>query len=508
MKKILLSAFFAVSFSISVFGQEITYFDQDWQPTKKENMSYYREAYKQGQETLIKDFYKNGTLQMEGTAIDATPGSEVYNGKVTWYYPDGKPQSIAEFKNGDFSGISKDYDTKGRVTQDIVFSGEGKMTGKVYSYSDKELETEYNTVTEYKNGDVVYYRVFLSEDNPMGYESFYKDGMESETKFYGPKAKLIGTRKMDGDYKIKGIDVSFAYNPFRISRVDHYDKNGEIKSYETYYVTGEKAQEYSKKNKEASKITFNKEGKQIAKINYKTNPDLSYLMEYSGEDYTFGYDNDAVESISVYDNFKTKSVKNFDEAGKLKDETLYDEDMIKEVIYYNPDQSVKSKLIYVDGSPSDGEMYDNNVTSKYEKGIMVYSKATFPETGNTAYESKYDPVLKTFNTNVYDENKNLIYSYKRFEGSYNFSGEVTQYKKGKQISKATVNEGVLVHGKLRYKDYNGETEQEVKDKWLYTRKYTDKGLMFSESKELLKIEDDEYYQPTSYIYEEFLLGHN
>jgi len=53
MKKLLLSAFFAVSFSISVFGQEITYFDEDWQPTKKENMSYYREAYKQGQERFL-----------------------------------------------------------------------------------------------------------------------------------------------------------------------------------------------------------------------------------------------------------------------------------------------------------------------------------------------------------------------------------------------------------------------------------------------------------------------
>ncbi|WP_300668788.1 hypothetical protein [Soonwooa sp.] len=506
MKKLLMSAFFAISFGMSVFGQQITYFDEDWQPTKKENMSYYREAYKQGQETLIKDFYKNGTLQMEGVASDATPGKEVYNGKVTWYYPDGKPQSIAEFKKGELNGVSKGYDTHGRITEDVVYKGEGKMSGKYYQYKDEEYGVGYNSITEMKDGDAVYAKVFESEANPMGYESYYKNGSEVETKYFGKNGKALGSRKIDSDGKVKGIEVNFGYDPFRISRIDNYDNNGEVKSYETYYISGEKSQEYTKKNKEASKVIFDKAGKQLAKINYKTNADLDYLMEYSGEDYTFAYDSDLVSTITKYDNFKTVNVKNYDQNGKLKEQINYDGDNIKEAVYYNPDQSVRSKLAYVDGNPSDGTMYGDNSVSKYEKGILVYEMQTYPESGNTFYETKYDPVLKTFNTSVYDENKNLTYTYKKFDGDYSFSAEVTQYKKGKAISKATINDGLLVHGKIRYKDYSSETEQEVKDKWLYTRRYNDNGVLFLETKELLKIEGDEYYRPSSYFYEDYLIG--
>lgn len=501
-----MSVFFAVSFSVSVFGQQMTYFDEDWQPTTKENMSFYREAYKKGEETLIKDFYKNGTLQMEGTATDPTPGSEVYNGKVTWYYPDGKPQSIAEFKKGELNGMSKSYDSKGRVTEDIVYKGEGKMTGKYFQYKDEDYGVGYNSITEMKDGEPVYAKVFESDTNPMGYESFYKNGSEAETKYYGKNGKLLGSRKMDADGKVKGIEVAFGYEPFRISRVDSYDNNGEVKSYETYYMSGEKAQEYIKKNKEASKITFNKAGKQLGKINYKTNEELNYMMEYSGEDYTFAYDSDLVEAITKYDNFKTVNVKNYDQNGNMKEQINFADGEMKEALYYNPDQSVRSKLTYVDGSPSDGTMYGNNSVSKYEKGILVYDMQTYPESGNTFYETKYDPVLKTFNTSVYDDSKNLTYTYKKFDGDYNFSAEVTQYKKGKAVSKATINDGLLVHGKLKYKDYASEIEQEVKDKWLYTRRYNDSGLMFSETKELLKVDGDEYYRPTSYFYEDFLIS--
>ncbi|MGL6125763.1 MAG: membrane-binding protein, partial [Chryseobacterium artocarpi] len=84
MKKLFTSALLALVLSINVYAQERTYFDENWDKTTKENMEYYRETTAKGKLTLIKDFYKNGTLQMEGLASDTTPSNEVFDGKVTW----------------------------------------------------------------------------------------------------------------------------------------------------------------------------------------------------------------------------------------------------------------------------------------------------------------------------------------------------------------------------------------------------------------------------------------
>lgn len=65
------------------FAQERIYFDENWEATTKDHMVYYRETSKQGNLILLKDYYKNGTLQFEGLASDVTPNHEVYEGKVT-----------------------------------------------------------------------------------------------------------------------------------------------------------------------------------------------------------------------------------------------------------------------------------------------------------------------------------------------------------------------------------------------------------------------------------------
>ncbi len=90
MKKLFTSALLALVLSINVYAQEKTYFDENWEKTTQENMEYYRETTPKGKLTLIKDFYKNGTLQMEGLASDTTPSNEVFEGKVTWYTPKEK----------------------------------------------------------------------------------------------------------------------------------------------------------------------------------------------------------------------------------------------------------------------------------------------------------------------------------------------------------------------------------------------------------------------------------
>ena len=507
MKKLLMSAFFVLSFGISAFGQQLSYFDENWQPSTKEKMSYYRESYKQDNGTLIKDFYKNGVLQMEGNAIDTKPGKERYHGKVTWYFPNGKPESIANYNNGEVTGEMKSYDEDGRILEDYNYTNKGKLNGKSYVYSDVELGIAFNNISETKNGELSYVKAFKSNDNPLGFETFYKEDGSQETKYYNEKGKLIGTGKVDKDLKTTGTEVTFDLLDFHINRIIRYDKNGDIKGYEAFYSNGVKAEEYIKKSKEAIKINYDKEGKQIGKLTSKFDNNLQSMQEYSGQNVNLDYETMKITSITQYNNYKIESLKNFNSDGQLVAFSNFENELLKDSTYYHPDGTVKGKMIYKEGEVYDGEVYSDDLFSKYKNGILLESQTLNQTTGKLVQETKFDSKLNVYNTKVYDENGKLKFSYKKFESENdNLNAEIIQFKNGKQISKATVNEGILVNGKIRYKDNIGETEQEAKGNWLFTRKFTEDNIMYIETKELRKVDSDEYYRPTSYINDEALLN--
>ena len=69
MKKLLLLLVTTCTFAF-ISAHERIYFDSSWAETTKDNAVYYRETSKEGNLTQIKDYYKNGTLQMEGLASD------------------------------------------------------------------------------------------------------------------------------------------------------------------------------------------------------------------------------------------------------------------------------------------------------------------------------------------------------------------------------------------------------------------------------------------------------
>ena len=138
-----------------LYAQEKIYFDSLWVVTTKDKAAFYRETTPEKEFTRIKDFYKNGTLQMEGLASDTTPSSEIFEGKVTWYYPNGKTQIISNFSKGMPIGEQKSYDEKGRVLSDLFYRDSEKYDGVTYSYSDTYEYNYGNTLTHYKNGKFI-----------------------------------------------------------------------------------------------------------------------------------------------------------------------------------------------------------------------------------------------------------------------------------------------------------------------------------------------------------------
>ena len=158
----LLIAFFTVFLTSSVSAQDSTiWFDQNWQPTTKENYQFYRPAPKKVKNGFwIVDYYKNGQIQMEGFSTVNKPNEEEFDGLVLYYHENGKPFHKANYKNGKLHGIRKVY----------YETGELKEEGK---YVEGKREGIWKTF--YKNGKIETKGKYSDNEKVGVWKTFYKN---------------------------------------------------------------------------------------------------------------------------------------------------------------------------------------------------------------------------------------------------------------------------------------------------------------------------------------------
>lgn len=119
-----------------IFSQNDTiWYDNDWKEAIKSNASFYRpKSLKVDGKYLIKDFYKNGVLQMEGTSLKET--EDFFDGKVMHYYQNGNLQSVTTYKNNIINGTVERYTDKGEIDMKVSFI-DGKQNGDMILYYEK-----------------------------------------------------------------------------------------------------------------------------------------------------------------------------------------------------------------------------------------------------------------------------------------------------------------------------------------------------------------------------------
>jgi len=442
-------------------AQKIIYFDCEWNEIKnKKEASYYREVAKQGELYLIKDYYINGALQMEGTAVDDTPNQEVFEGKVTWYSPDGKVEMVSNFKNGNILGESKLYNANGKLLQDIVYDGRNNYSGTYYSYiEDGNVNNMISTFQNSEPTKTIYY-----DKSPQGirYEIIYKKGYEEqETKYYGEGGKYLGSYKGYDD--MNGVSVEYSYQPMRVTSVAKYQK-GQVIENKLYHDNGTLKQEFKRSGKNAWEKTYDIDGKKIAELVYKQ--EGTELIPYDGKQVVFpmgAYDSETI--ITTYS--KGKFVKIEQIYGDYVTETFYDENGqdVTEVISKKNGKEF-ARLVYRDGVPYDGMMKDAVSEQYYKEGRL--SEKKYLENRN-AYE------VKIFNEDV------LKFVYVTHSNEFGaFSAEVTPYDdKGKALPKVIVKEGFIEKGKLTIDCYCPEKEYityERKGDWIIKQWYNKTGM--------------------------------
>lgn len=496
MKKLFTSALIALIISTHAGAQEKIYFDENWEKTTQSKMEFYRETENKGKLTLIRDFYKNGTLQMEGLVSDATPGSEVYEGKITWYNPEGKIQSTGTFSGGNQVGPAKTYDDQGRVLEDLIFKSDGTFTGKIYNYKNPEEMSYNNTVTTYETSDSFKSVIYDEDIKGIRYE-IISDGVGFETKFYGEKGKYIGSNSSgnSGD----NLTVEYYPDPMKVSKVEKQNKDGIVTESIIYSKKGGILQEEKKNKKNGYKKTYDETGKQIGSLTYLYDKEADYYKPQDGDDYQFNYDFTGFSAIDTYKNGAAVLKKYFDENGKLSSEQVLKDEMTQEIRYYYPDGKPKGAVTYKDDMPDNGTLYEGLIEQQYKDGVLVHSKS-FRTDEKLKTETKINADQTVYNSTVYDENGAIAYTYSQpVEQESGFTAQIVQYANGKAANKAIVKDGILQSGKIKYKSEYGLKELERSGKWVRVKIFSPEGKLIQESKVLAEMEEQDSYNSLSTI---------
>ncbi|MEL1240643.1 energy transducer TonB [Flavobacterium flavipallidum] len=196
-------AFLLLIISNIIFAQnnldKTIYLDSLWKETSKENCKYYRivkDYYNDKEIYRFEDYYKNGTLQMEGysKAKDAL----ISEGEFTYYYENGNKKSTQSYIKGRPSGLSYTW----------------------YENGNKKSELEYITQ---KNNELLYdikTNQYWGKDNTQSVidGNGYIDEKEGKLQEKGS----IKNGWKEGEWK--GTD-----SQFKISFTENY-KNGKLKN--------------------------------------------------------------------------------------------------------------------------------------------------------------------------------------------------------------------------------------------------------------------------------------
>lgn len=504
MKKLFALTLFALLLNISIFSQEKIYFDENWEKTTQDKMEYYRQTEPKGKLILIKDYYKDGTLQMEGLASDATPQSEVYDGKVTWYTREGKTLSFSTYSKGKQVGPAQSFDAKGRLLEDVTYSKDGSFTGKTFTYKDLENFVYFNSATVYESPEV--YKMIIYDDDIKGirYETSTDKAGNSETKYYGDKGKSIGSYSSSSTNN--GVVVEYYYNPMKISKIEKY-KNGNIVESTIFGENGKVLQEEKKNKKDGYKTTYDESGKKIGNLIYKLTSEGEYLTPYEGEDYQLTYNFLQFSTIDVYKNGSRILNKEFNEAGKLFSEKTLKNDAVQEIKYYNDNGSLKSNIIYKDGLPYTGILYETNHEEQYKDGVLIHSKV-FSEAAKIQSEKKFNAAKNTYESTIYNDKGSILYTYIQSLGEdSSFSAQIVQYINGKPANKSVIKNEIIQSGKIKFKTDYVTKEIERSGKWILLKVYDANGKLVQDSKISAESElDDTNYSKQTSITEDILLS--
>ncbi len=223
----------------ATFAQSVKtiYYDSKWAEVSK-NMyyQYYREYYKSDSGYVVKDYYRDETVQMEGVYADKKMKSRT--GYFIYYSQYHGKSSEGRYENNVMVGTWKMYTNKGKLSYVKKYDSEGKLNGNYISYFENGV---VNYKCKYKHGK-------MSNDSLVSYDSasniveiaYYNDKgkRQGKVKSYYPGGKILSSVINYNDdewddtcffYYRNGKLASWEiYNEGKYDRKKCFEENGDV----------------------------------------------------------------------------------------------------------------------------------------------------------------------------------------------------------------------------------------------------------------------------------------
>ena len=204
--------------------KDTIFYDKNWKETSKAQAHFYRPLpmQQQGDKSLIKDYFMDGTLQFEAWSI-TNDLEKSYDGKVVYYYPNGNKQVEVNYKNSKRNGPDIAYYEDGKVKREQQMLNDKRVSSKFYTKDGKLQSTlmyknghPEEGVSEcfvaYKNGRRVGETLYYENTNTPAYVSVCSDkGCYSEEKeaYFDKNGAIIQENKRTNEKLQEGRVIEF-----------------------------------------------------------------------------------------------------------------------------------------------------------------------------------------------------------------------------------------------------------------------------------------------------------
>ncbi|WP_397362738.1 hypothetical protein [Olleya sp. R77988] len=441
-----------ISFSFTSFAQQDTiWYNNSWRESTKEQAEYYRIKTQKKDLYHLKDYFLNGTLQME--AYSSSKDDDVFEGNATWYNEDGSIIRTSAYEknrlNGDY--ISYLNNNKYKAT----YYNDRPINGKVVSNSNYRSPI----INVYKDSlHTKQYIYFTKTKNQIKSETHFDVSSKEYNynpvlrKFYDAKGNVIGKMTFNKHDYDNGIIVNYYYSDYRdqISSIDYY-KDSNLQYIDRFYTNGNIKIKNTFTNDVRTKTTYQKSGKEIAKLQFKNKE------PFNGIDIEFHYriDENKNEEIIEYkryytDGYLTKQ-EEFYPNGNLKHAKIYDiidESTIQSEKFYDKNGNYLGDLIYENYRIKEGFKLSNHKREWFKnfkliKNIKYYANSdtvfSKQDANKVTYYSKKQDILGHLEIDTSD------YYFKPIKGqefvySYDHLSTINEYKDSKKIKTTDFNQ--------------------------------------------------------------------
>jgi S1-C subfamily serine protease/antitoxin component YwqK of YwqJK toxin-antitoxin module len=210
-----------------VIGKRVTeYFDAKWNRCKQKDASYYRlVTYELDNKPIgvVKDYYINGELQSEFTAVYLDyddEGKNFHEGEATWYQKSGRIEQKRYYYNNKINGKNTFYYDNGEVAREYNYN---------YGVKDGFYQEWYKTgkpklTAVYEQGNLVENKYIEYDENGLGAlvynENFYANKEQWEGKSDGSYSQL--TNEGNISLVLTNDDISSRYNYITLEQNSSY----------------------------------------------------------------------------------------------------------------------------------------------------------------------------------------------------------------------------------------------------------------------------------------------